>query len=148
MIKKVFTTAALAIVFGQAAWAGETPSAPGAEVYFVMLNDGDTLGGPVKVIFGLSGMGIAPAGIEMDNTGHHHLLLNRVPFGEGSDDADMSEYGIYADDNHLHFGKGQTETILELPAGTHTLQVVLGDYSHVPHDPVVMSEQITVTITD
>lgn len=148
MIKRVFTTAGLAIAVSAAAWAGETPSAPGAEVYFVTINDGDTLSGPVQVVFGLSGMGIAPAGIEMDNTGHHHLLINRVPFGEGADDADMSEYGIYADENHKHFGKGQTETTLELSPGTHTLQLVLGDYSHVPHDPVVMSDQITVTITE
>ena len=129
-------------------WAQGTPAPENAQVYFIGLEDGDTVSSPVTVVFGLEGMGVAPAGTEKENTGHHHLLLNRVPFGEGSDDADMSEYGIYADDNHLHFGKGQTETILELPAGTHTLQLVLGDYSHVPHDPVVMSEQITVTITD
>ncbi len=128
--------------------AGETPSAPGAEVYIINLQDGDTVSGPVKVLMGLSGMGIAPAGTEKENTGHHHVLINRVPFGEGPDDAEMTENGLFADDNHKHFGGGQTEATLELPAGTHTLQLVLGDLNHVPHDPPVISEQITITVTE
>ena len=101
---------------------------------------------PVKVVFGLSGMGVAPAGTEKDNTGHHHILLNRAPYGEGADDAEMSETGIFSDDNHKHFGGGQTETMLDLAPGQHTLQLVLGDLYHVPHNPPVMSEQITITV--
>ncbi len=144
----MFAAAATALLMATSSFAGETPSAPGATVYFANLEDGATVQGPVKVIFGLSGMGVAPAGTEAENTGHHHLLINRAPFGEGADDADMNEYGIAADDNHKHFGKGQTETMLELGAGTHTLQMVFGDLYHVPHNPPVMSEQITITITE
>ena len=146
---KVFAmTGIAALSLGSVSLAGETPSASGAAVYFVNLNDGDTVSGPVKVIFGLSGMGVAPAGTEAENTGHHHILINRVPFGQGADDADMLETGVYSDDNHKHFGKGQTETVLELGAGTHTLQLVLGDLYHVPHDPPVISDQITITVTE
>lgn len=130
------------------AWAGDTPSAPGATQYFINLSDGDTVSGPLKVLMGLSGMGVAPAGTEKENTGHHHILINRAPYGEGAEDADMTENGIIADDNHKHYGGGQTETTLELPPGTHTLQLVLGDLFHVPHNPPVMSEQITITVTE
>ena len=142
------TTAALAIITAISGplIAGETPSAPGAEVYFVNLEDGDTVKGPVKVVFGLSGMGVAPAGTEADNTGHHHLLINRAPFGGGPDDAEMLEYGVYADDNHVHFGKGQTETTVELAPGEHSLQLLLGDLNHAPHADPVMSEVITITV--
>lgn len=127
-------------------FAGDTPSAPDAKQYFINLSDGDTVSGPVKLVMGLSGMGIAPAGTEAENTGHHHVLINRAPFGEGPEDADMTENGLAADEQHKHFGKGQTETVLDLPAGTHTLQLVLGDLYHVPHNPPVMSEQITITV--
>lgn len=126
--------------------AQETPSPEGASVYFVNLKDGDVVTSPVTVRFGLSGMGVAPAGAEWDNTGHHHLLLNRPPLGEGPDGAEEFEYGLPADDNHIHFGGGQTETKLDLPAGEHTLQLVLGDLNHVPHDPSVVSDVITITV--
>ncbi len=137
---------AFACLMASAAIAGETPSAPGAEVYIANLQNGAEVTGPVTVLFGLKGMGVAPAGTEAENTGHHHVLLNRVPFGEHEEDADMLETGIYADENHIHFGKGQTETVLDLPVGTHTIQLVLGDLYHVPHNPPVMSEQITITV--
>lgn len=127
-------------------FAGDTPSADGARVYIVNLEDGATVSSPVTVVFGLSGMGVAPAGTEAENTGHHHVLINRLPFGEGPDDADMTETGLYADDNHVHFGKGQTETTLELAPGEHTLQLVLGDLFHVPHNPPVVGEQITINV--
>ena len=129
-----------------AALAQGAPSSPGATVYFVDLADGDTVAGPLKVVFGLSGMSVAPAGIEKEGTGHHHLLIDRPPMGQGEDGADELLYGIPADDNHRHFGGGQTETMLVLAAGTHTLQLVLGDHGHVPHTPPVMSEVITVTV--
>lgn len=128
-------------------WAGgETPSNPDAKVYFVNLADGDSVQSPVTVVFGLSGMGVAPAGTEAENTGHHHLLINRPPIGEGEDGADELAYGLPADDNHMHFGGGQTEVTLDLPAGQHTLQLVLGDAGHVPHNPPVVSEVITITV--
>ena len=129
-----------------AAMAGETPSASDARVYVVNLEDGDRVSSPVTIVMGLSGMGIAPAGIEMENTGHHHLYLNRPPFGEGEDGADEAIYNIPADENHIHFGGGQTETILDLPPGQHTLQLVLGDMNHIPHDPPVVSDVITITV--
>lgn len=126
--------------------AQDTPSPEGAMVYFANLKDGDVISGPVSVVFGLKGMGVAPAGTEKENTGHHHLLINRAPLGEGPDGADELIYGVPADDNHIHFGGGQTETVLDLPAGEHTLQMVLGDLNHVPHNPPVMSDVITITV--
>lgn len=122
------------------------PSAEDASVYFVNLEDGATVSGPVKVVFGLSGMGVAPAGTEKENTGHHHLLINRPPLGEGEDGADELLYGLPADDNHMHFGAGQTEVSLDLAPGAHTLQLVLGDMNHVPHLKPIMSEIITITV--
>lgn len=126
--------------------AGETPAPESAEVYFVNLENGTTVKSPFKVVFGLTGMGIAPAGVEAENTGHHHLLINRPPLGQGEDGTEEFEYALPADENHVHFGKGQTETVLDLPAGNHTLQLVLGDYSHVPHDKPVTSDVITITV--
>ena len=128
------------------AFAGETPSAPDAEVYFINLKDGDTVEGPIKVQFGLSGMGVAPAGVDMENTGHHHLFVNRPPLGQGEDGADEVDYNIPADENHIHYGGGQTEATVELAPGTHTLQLVLGDKDHIPHNPPVVSEVITITV--
>ena len=120
--------------------AGETPAPAEAKVYFVNIKDSDTVTSPVKIQFGLSGMGIAPAGTEVPNTGHHHLLIDTTLEGEALNEA------IPMDEHHLHFGKGQTEASVELSKGQHTLQLVLGDWSHVPHKPPVMSERITVTV--
>ena len=128
------------------ATAGETPSPDGAKTYFVNLKDGDTVTSPVKVIFGLSGMGVAPAGTEKENTGHHHLLIDRPPLGEGEDGADELDFNLPADEHHVHFGGGQTEMMLELTPGDHTLQLVLGDLNHIPHNPPVASEVITITV--
>lgn len=126
--------------------AGDTPAPDGAEVYFVNLEDGSTVSSPVTVVFGLSGMGVASAGTEKENTGHHHLLINRPPLGEGPDGAEELGYGLPADENHVHFGGGQTEVSLDLAPGQHTLQLVLGDMNHVPHDPPVVSDVITITV--
>ena len=101
---------------------------------------------PLTVVFGLSSMGVAPAGTEAELTGHHHLLINRPAFGIGPDGPDELEMGLPADDNHIHFGGGQTETTIELAPGQHTLQLVLGDAGHVPHDVPIMSEVITITV--
>lgn len=115
-----------------------TPSPAGAEVYFIAPQDGATVSSPVTVKFGLKGMGIAPAGITFDNTGHHHLIV----------DADLPplDAPVPTDAQHVHFGKGQTETTLELKPGKHTLQLLLGDFAHTPHDPVVASKKITITV--
>jgi hypothetical protein len=118
-----------------------TPSAPGAVVYFIGLKDGDTVKSPFVVRFGLSGMGIAPAGVEnQPNTGHHHLLINAKL------EDDELKQPIPMDENHLHYGKGQTEAVLNLPAGTYTLQLVLGDWTHLPHEPPVLSDRITIKV--
>lgn len=137
---------ALAFVLASQAFAGETPSPDGAQVYFINLQDGDSVEAPFVVQFGLSGMGVAPAGTEKENTGHHHILINRPPLGEGTEDAELMENGVPTDDNHRHFGGGQTEVTLDLPAGQHTLQLVLGDEFHVPHNPPVASDVITITV--
>ena len=114
-------------------------SPPGAEVYIVSPKDGAKVKGPVTVVFGLKGMGIAPAGIKFENTGHHHLLIDaEVP-------ADLSQ-PLAANEHSMHFGKGQTETSLTLAPGKHTLQLVFGDYTHTPHDPAVISKKITITV--
>lgn len=129
-----------------AAQAGETPAPDGAKVYFINLSDGDAVKGPVTVQLGLSGMGVAPAGTEKDHTGHHHVLIDRPPLGQGEDGAYELEDPIPADENHVHFGGGQTEATLDLPRGEHTLQLVLGDMNHIPHDPPVVSPVITITV--
>ncbi len=146
MRKLALLAAATASLTYATAFAGETPSAPDAEVYFINLKDGDTVEGPVKVVFGLSGMGVAPAGIEKEKTGHHHLFIDRPPLGQGEDGADEVDYNIPADENHIHFGGGQTETTVELAPGTHTLQLVLADKDHIPHNPPITSEVITITV--
>ncbi len=127
------------------ALAQGTPSPPGARVYFINIKDGDTVGSAFLVQFGTAGMGIAPAnhdgGDAHRNTGHHHLLIN-TPVLQG----EALRSGIPADDNHRHFGGGQTEAMITLPPGRHTLQLVLADWAHVPHTPPVMSERITITV--
>ena len=124
-----------------AALGGETPAPADAKLYFINLKDGDSVSGPVHVKFGLAGMGVAPAGAEeYEHTGHHHLIINEAIEGE-----ELNE-PIPSDKQHIHFGKGQTETTVDLPAGTHTLQLVLADWTHIPHNPPVMSDRITITV--
>ncbi|MCH9662254.1 MAG: DUF4399 domain-containing protein [Gammaproteobacteria bacterium] len=139
-------TAAAFIATGSATMAGDTPAPEGAKVYFVNIEDGATVSAPVKVVFGLSGMGVAPAGTEKEKTGHHHIFVDRAPFGEGPEGAEEAETSIPADDNHRHFGGGQTEISLDLAPGKHTLQLVLGDAFHIPHNPPVTSKTITITV--
>lgn len=131
-----------------AVWAESTAAPDGASVYFINIADGDTVQSPVTIQFGLSGMGVAPAGTDKEQTGHHHIFINRAPYGEGAEDAEFADYGIPGDDNHRHFGGGQTEVVLGLEPGTHTLQLVLGDMNHIPHDPAVVSDYITVTVSE
>ena len=118
---------------------GETAAPSNASVYIISPKDGDTVTNPFKVQFGLSGMGVAPAGVDKANTGHHHLLI------DVNEPLDPSE-PIPQDKAHLHFGAGQTEAHIELAPGKHTLQLVLGDWSHIPFNPPIMSAVITVTV--
>lgn len=132
--------AAVSLPFGAAAQMERTPAPEGASVYIISPSDGEKIGSPVTVRFGAVGMGIAPAGVDHDNTGHHHLLIN----------TDMPNLNspIPSDDNHLHFGGGQTQTTIDLEPGEHTLQLLVGDARHVPHDPAIASEKITITVLE
>ena len=118
---------------------GETAPPPNAFVYIISPKDDDTVTNPFRVQFGLSGMGVAPAGVDTPNTGHHHLLID-VNEPSGPDEP------IPQDKTHLHFGVGQTEALIELPPGKHTLQLVLADWSHLPFHPPIMSDVITVNV--
>src|SRR5262249_27843088 len=138
---RIIAVAAL-VLAASFAWAQErTPSPAGAEAYIISPKNGAKVSGPFVVSFGLKGMGIAPAGVKADNTGHHHLLIDTHP------PADLSARLRAVPDKVVHFGKGQTETTLTLPPGKHTLQLLLGDQNHVPHNPPVLSKKITITVT-
>ena len=118
-------------------FAGETPSPEGAKAYFVDLKDGETVKSPFLVRFGLTEqMGIAPALADWPDTGHFHLIIDSKPPNPNRP----------ISNKHLHLHKGQTEAIVELKQGRHTLQIVMGDYSHIPPNPPVMSEQITINV--
>jgi hypothetical protein len=123
-----------------AAVADRSAPTAGAEVYFIAPQNGAKVHGPVTVKFGLKGMGVAPAGIKFDNTGHHHLLV----------DTDLSAINLDAplpaSDKVLHFGKGQTETVLTLPPGKHTLELLFADSLHQSFDPVLHSKKISITV--
>ncbi len=110
----------------------------GAMVYIVSPANGETVESPLKVVFGLSKMGVAPAGVDQEHTGHHHLII----------DAPLPDMNlpIPASDNYRHFGKGQTETTIELAPGKHTLQLLMGNFIHVPHADPVVSEVIEITV--
>ena len=129
-----------AAALAQAHDHGRTESVPGTEIYFASPEDGATVTNPVTFRFALRGMGIAPADVDWPNTGHHHMFINVDPATMAMDET------LPATEDILHFGGGQTEVTLELPAGTHTFWLLLGDHNHIPHDPPVMSEPITVTV--
>ncbi|MFL2538825.1 MAG: DUF4399 domain-containing protein [Candidatus Rariloculaceae bacterium] len=144
MKKIILTLGLLLSVFISSANTQERSPAPEmAEAYIQSPTDGSAVSSPVTIRFGLRGIGVAPAGIERPNTGHHHLLINLV-------DADMPSFDLPlpATDQVRHFGLGQTETLLELEPGQHTLQLVLGDHLHIPHASPVVSEKITITVTE
>jgi len=142
-MKSAIVIGALAMLGGpvlataEAQEMSRTESAQGAQAYIISPQDGEVVGKTFKVKFGLSGMGVAPAGVDVKHTGHHHLLI---------DQQEMPEMGKPMGGDVIHFGGGQTETTVTLEPGEHTLQLILGDKNHVPHDPVVMSKKITVTV--
>ena len=137
---RMFAITTALVLAATVVWAQDrTPSPAGAEVYIISPKDGAKVSSPFVVQFGLKGMGIAPAGVKLDNTGHHHLLIDTdAPADAGAP--------LPASEKVVHFGKGQTETTLTLPPGKHTLQLLLGDWTHIPHVPPVMSELITITV--
>ncbi len=111
-----------------------------AAVFFTNIKDGQTVTSPVTIKFGIKNMTVSPAGVEKSNSGHHHLLIN-------VDDIDLTA-PIPSDEHHRHFGKGQTETTLDLEPGTYELQLLLGDYLHRPHATPVMSKKITLVVSE
>lgn len=137
MHRKLLLGALSSLLFAGAALA-QTASPEGAKVYFIAPTDGAKVSSPVTVRFGLSGMGVAPAGVEKAKTGHHHLLI----------DQKLEDYKspVPSDAHHKHFGGGQTETTIDLKPGKHTLQLILGDQNHIPHVPPVESKVITITV--
>jgi len=144
----IFKTTALAFAFVLfsamgAAFADETasPWPEGAAPYIISPADGAMIKSPVTVIFGLQGMGVAPAGVDKPKTGHHHLLIDTaLPSGDELNDP------IPADEQHRHFGGGQTQATIELAPGKHTLQLLMGDMNHVPHNPPLASKVVTITV--
>lgn len=141
-MKKFLSTGLVLVLLAGIAAAAQLarkPSAEGTEVYFIAPVNGATVPQTFTVKFGLKGMGIAPAGVDHPNTGHHHLLVDveQLPSFDAA---------LPATDNIRHFGAGQTEAELTLPPGTHTLQLVFADYLHIPHDQPVVSDKITITV--
>jgi hypothetical protein len=129
----------ISLLVTSGALAGSTPSPPGAKVYIIWPSDGQVIpGGKLWLRMGARGIGVCPAGVEMANVGHHHVII----------DAQLPplDQEIPSDKNHLHFGRGQTEARLQLPPGRHTIQLVMGDQDHVPHDPPLYSNVITVIV--
>jgi hypothetical protein len=131
---------AATLVLAPSSGADRTASTPDARIYFITPEAGQSVSSPVTVRFGLAGMGVAPAGVERSGTGHHHLVIDADP--------PALDRPIPSDAHHRHFGGGQTEVSIELPPGEHTLQLVLADHLHVPHDPPVVSERISITVED
>jgi len=115
-----------------------TASPEGARVFFISPADGDTVSNPIAIEFGIEGMSVVAAGVNEGHSGHHHLLV----------DTDVPDTGmpIPADANHIHFGDGSTATELTLAPGEHTLRLLLGDHLHIPHDPPVVSDPITIMV--
>ncbi|MDR5857459.1 DUF4399 domain-containing protein [Caballeronia sp. LZ062] len=139
--RSILLAATLAAPFTAShAAGGPTPAPANAYAYIGYPNDGQTLpaGKPFRVWFGLRFMGVAPRGVKFPNTGHHHLLIDT--------DLPPLDQEIPSDRNHLHYGAGETETMLELPPGKHTLQLLLADDRHIPHNPPVYSKKITIYV--
>ena len=131
--------ALLLVVSVQAQQVGKSSAPESAAVYIASPANGSVVPTTVTVIFGLSGMGVAPAGIERDNTGHHHLLV---------DGARLPDLNMPLGEAVTHFGGGQTQTTVTLSPGEHTLQLILGDFLHTPHDPPVVSEVVSITVAN
>ncbi|MDV6316308.1 DUF4399 domain-containing protein [Idiomarina sp. HP20-50] len=142
-MNKAWMIGALAMLGGpvlataQAAEAERTEATQDAQAYIISPQDGEVVGQTFKVKFGLTGMGVAPAGVDVKHTGHHHLLIDK-------DELPAMNQPMGGD--VIHFGGGQTETTVTLEPGKHTLQLILGDKSHIPHNPAVVSKKITVTV--
>jgi hypothetical protein len=129
--------ALLSVSTAQASAIKQSTSPSTANLYIISPQDGDTVKSTFTVTFGLQGMGVAPAGVERKHTGHHHLLVDKDT---------LPAFNQPMGGEVIHFGNGQTQTTLTLPKGKHTLQLILGDHHHVPHQPAVISKKITITV--
>ena len=139
MLKRLaFTAAFVVLASGGHAQDFRSASPAGAKVYFIEPKDGAEIAGPVTIKMGLVGMGVAPAGVEKKDTGHHHILIDQK--------LEDPMASMPANEKYRHFGAGQTETSVTLAPGKHTLQLVLGDHNHIPHNPLVASDVITITV--
>jgi hypothetical protein len=127
----------LSVSTAQASAIKQSTSPSTANLYIISPQDGDTVKSTFTVTFGLQGMGVAPAGVERKHTGHHHLLVDKDT---------LPAFNQPMGGEVIHFGNGQTQTTLTLPKGKHTLQLILGDHHHVPHQPAVISKKITITV--
>tara|TARA_X000000368_G_C22972306_1_gene686004 strand:+ start:792 stop:1232 length:441 start_codon:yes stop_codon:yes gene_type:complete len=139
---KIFTLFTLVLIYNPLFGAGgitKSLSKHDAKVFIIEPKDGQVVHNPINIVFGISNMSLSPAGIKMNYSGHHHLLIDvkKLP--------DLSK-PIPADKNHLHFGKGQSKTSINLKKGQHTLQLLLGDYAHIPHERAVISDKITILV--
>ena len=114
-------------------------SNPDAEVFIISPLNKAIVSSPVEIIFGITNMTVAPAGIKKELSGHHHLVID-------TDVLPNLSRPIPSNEKHLHFGKGQTRTFIDLKSGTHTLQLIFGDYVHIPHDKPLISKKITITV--
>ena len=139
-LRLTLSAAAVAAFAFAAPASAQTPAPAGAKVYIISPKNGATVETSFLVQFGLTGMGVAPAGVEKEKTGHHHILIDTKLTPE------EMKAPLPADPKHVHFGGGQTEAMVTLPKGKHTLQLVLGDQNHIPHNPPVMSQVVTVTV--
>lgn len=138
---RLFAVGAALVLAATVTWAEDrSPSPANAEVYIISPKDGATVSSPFVMQFGLKGMGVAPAGVKFDGSGHHHLLID-------SDPPTNLDAPLTADDQLIHFGKGQTQAVVTLPPGKHTLQLLMGDHNHKAHNPPVFSKKITVIVT-
>jgi len=144
-MKKAWMIGAVALIgtpvlaTAEAAQMERTEASANAQAYIISPQDGEVVGKTFKVKFGLNGMGVAPAGVDVKHTGHHHLLIDK-------DELPAMDKPMGGD--VIHFGGGQTETMVTLEPGEHTLQLILGDKNHVPHDPAVVSKKITITVKE
>jgi hypothetical protein len=139
MLKKLFLSFILLLMAFSSIAMERSDAHHEAEVFIVSPKNNETVSNPIKVVFGIKNMIVLPAGVKEKFSGHHHLLVD-------VDNLPDVALPIPSDENHIHFGKAQTESVLNLPPGQHTLQLLLGDHYHVPHNPAVVSEIINIIV--
>lgn len=139
LLAATYISVAMLSVVSQAETPLSSTIADDAQVWFVSPKDQSQVSSPVTIIFGSSNLNIAPAGDNQPNSGHHHLLVDM-------EELPALDMPLPASDQVIHFGKGQTEATIALSPGSHSLQLLLGNYAHVPHSRPVMSEKITVVV--